>query len=173
MQTLVLAVMLFATSVIRIDTAKLAERGRDAWAAGSRTVTAEKIHDGGIVVTVTENDRVDTVSVRRQDGHLSIGHTDNGKSPSFLALDRPRVVVDGIDLEPFLTGDAGIPGRQAAPRPTPRDDESEYRYYVCPKDHSVLRVPSNAKRDSELKCPIDGTIMREGTGPRAEYWLLE
>lgn len=52
------------------------------------------------------------------------------------------------------------------------DDGAGPRYYVCPKDETLLRVKS-ADPHAEYKCPVDGTVMRAGAGPQTKFFLLE
>ncbi len=170
MKAVALAVLLFATPIV-IDTTKLGEGGKTARFEGSRRVTVEKLADETIV-RVEEGERLDTVTLHRG-GRIT--RSDNGKMRPFTVLDRPHVIVDGFDLEPFITGGQGEPQDDGLTSPTPRPDTLKpgpTRYYLCPKDQSMLRVP-NAPRDATYKCPVDGTVMREAVGSNKEYYLLE
>jgi hypothetical protein len=46
------------------------------------------------------------------------------------------------------------------------------RYFVCPKDGAMLRVPV-ASADATFKCPVDGTVMKAGAGQGRKFFLLE
>lgn len=177
MKALALGFLLFATSPIVIDTTKLADGAREVRREGSRTVSVARDGDT-VVIRVDEGKRVDTVTITRNpDGQLSIGHRDNGEPRQLIALDRRPVIVDGIDLEPFLASNAvPPPPNSIAPLPPQPEPERGYRgaprYYVCPKDETMVRVPAG-RTPGELKCPLDGTPMRAGTGRDSQIFLLD
>jgi len=52
------------------------------------------------------------------------------------------------------------------------DRGQESRYFVCPKDGALLRVPSSAPGKT-FKCPLDGTEMKAGTGRDGRFFLIE
>lgn len=174
MKTLALAFLLFATAAIDVNTGKLADGAVETFTSGSRTVAVHKSGDT-TTVRVQEGDRVDTVTIQREDGRLSIGHKDNGVMRRFIVVDRPKVVVDGIDLEPYLMG--GVPSPEndtkvvPMPSPVPAPDQSS-QYFYCPKDGAMLVVPHGMSPKS-LSCPVDGTLMKAGVGPGRRFYLLE
>ena len=43
-------------------------------------------------------------------------------------------------------------------------------WFVCPKDHTMMRVPT-AKSDVTFKCPIDGTTMEKRKGSGFAFFL--
>jgi hypothetical protein len=45
------------------------------------------------------------------------------------------------------------------------------RYFICPKDETVVRI-GRGTPSGELLCPVDGTKMKAGTGPRKSIYLL-
>lgn len=45
------------------------------------------------------------------------------------------------------------------------------RYFICPKDETVVRVGRLSPK-GELLCPVDGTKMKAGTGPSKSIYLL-
>ena len=169
---LAMAVMLFATATIHIDTGHLGDGLRETRSEGSRRVTVEK-SDGKTIVRVEEGPRVDTVVLSSQEGQLTIEHSANSVPRRTFALDRPAVIVDGIDLEPWLSGAQGTTSMKPQPRRERTEVESWPQYYVCPKDEAVLRVPRAHGNVETYHCPIDGTPMKRGKGPKSQYWLLE
>ncbi|HEX8410826.1 MAG TPA: hypothetical protein VF883_18325 [Thermoanaerobaculia bacterium] len=179
MKTLALVFTLFAsTASIQFDTSKLPVGGVDAKFAGSRRVTVERTATATIV-RVEEGERVDTLTmVRENDQVEKIITANNGKVRPFIAMERPKVIVDGLDLEPYLNGAAGVPSetiqRLPSKKRTDRYERSPMaqREYVCPKDGAVLRVPTNAKATA-FACPLDGTPMEAGIGPNQKYWRVE
>ena len=88
------------------------------------------------------------------------------------------MIVDGIDLEPFLAGNffgtQPQPAPQAVvpPQPERRDTRSAPRYYICPKDETMMRVPAG-RAAGDLHCPVDGTPMKSGTGRDSQIFLLD
>ena len=178
MKALALLFTLFATSAsIQFDTSKLAVGGVDAKFAGSRRVTVERTAQATIV-RVEEGERVDTITMVRENGQVEkVITANNGKIRPFIAMDRPKVIVDGIDLEPYLNGAAGVQEGALVFPPKKRSDRYErspmaQREYLCPKDGTLLRVPTNAKTTA-FNCPLDGTPMEAGIGPNQKYWRVE
>jgi hypothetical protein len=171
-QSLAFAVLLLSTAAIEVNTDRLADGATQTFSVGSRQVAVHKSGDT-TTVRVQELDRIDTVTLTVQPGRLSIAHKDNGVERRFIVLDRPRVVVDGIDLEPYLAGaTAGEPGG-VVPLPDKRPVvQGGPQYYICPKDEVMLRLP-NGPANRELHCPLDGTLMKRGMGPQSQYWLLQ
>jgi hypothetical protein len=168
MKTLAFAFLLFATpTFIEIDTTTLT--APRMWEVGNRRVTAEKAGDTTIV-RVAEGDRIDTVQIRYVDGKRQITRSDNGVPRPFLFIDRAHVLVDGMDIEPFLTGDGAI--TEAPPKKKYAPEPGAYRFYVCPKDQAVLRVLPTVP-EKTFTCPVDGTVMKSGVGPGRKYWLLD
>jgi hypothetical protein len=50
--------------------------------------------------------------------------------------------------------------------------QNEPRFYLCPKDGALLRVPT-ATKGTKFLCPVDGAEMAEGKGPSKKLFLLE
>ena len=164
MRALAIAVMmLFAVPEIIVDTTKVTSP--QMFVSGSRKVVVTKSGDTTFV-RVQEGDRVDEVSIRREGDKVIIGQTNNGVARRFIVPDRPRILVDGIDLEPYLGGAV-----REAPPPAPRRQDPP-RFYICPNDEATLRVRPGTP-EGKYKCPLDGAVMRSGVGPGRQYWLLE
>lgn len=75
-----------------------------------------------------------------------------------LALSPDRITIDGVTLDGSL-------------RPLAPDMRRKATYYICPKDHTMLRVP-HSDHDGDFKCPVDRTPMRPGAGRTSPYFLL-
>ena len=178
MKALALVFTLFATSAsIQFDTSKLPVGSSDAKFAGSRRVTVQRTAVATIV-RVEEGERVDTITMVRENGRVEkITTANNGKIRPFIAMDRPKVIVDAIDLEPYLTGAAGTPtddkqwGAQQL-QPRKKLSPMAQREYVCPKDGTLLRVPTTAQATA-FNCPLDGTPMESGVGPNQKFYRVE
>ena len=176
MKTLAMAVLLFATTTINIDTRGLADGAKETRVEGSRRVAVEKV-EGKTVVRVEEAGRIDTIVMSRANGRLSVEHSANNVPRRLFALDRPQVIVDGVDLEPFLSGAQSTPSREETRKPRREEAQTDEwpQYYVCPKDQAMLRIPhpTRGATAETYNCPVDGTPMRRGLGPQSQYWLLE
>ena len=122
----------------------------------------KKLVDGDNTITVKRNgDTIDVkiegagktrnvTIVRGGDGTVRIerGGKD-GIHTWVTGPDRPRVMIDGMDFGR---------GMRVLPRvPTAQT------WFVCPKDHTMLRVP-DGKKDETFKCPVDGTTMEKRKG---------
>ena len=171
MKPLALAFLLFASTPIIIDTSKLPPGRTVINTSGSRTVAAFR-EGNTVTVTVKEGKREDTVRITREGASLSIAKSNNGEERQLIVPDRQPVIVDGMDLEPILAGAAATyhEGPFAVP-PDRRDAYPRPRYFLCPKDETMVRVkPGRAAGD--LMCPLDGTKMEESVGHDKQYWLL-
>ena len=173
MKTLALVFLLFATTPIVIDSSNLAPGRVVVHEGGARKVAAYR-EGNTVTVRVEEGKRVDTITIKNEDGKLSIGRGSNGEPRKLLGLDRQPVIVDGIDLEPFLASDSfgtsAAAEPQVIPAPQPRADRPSY--YICPRDETMVRVKAG-RGPAELKCPLDGTVMKAGAGPDSQYYLLQ
>jgi hypothetical protein len=175
MKALALSFLLFAASPIVIDTAKLPPGRVLINDGGSRSVTVAR-EGNTVTVRIEEGKRVDTMTMtRKADGQLSIGRSDNGQPRQIIALDRRPVIVDGIDLEPFLAGNFLGTQQNAAPReaaPPSVQKDQRPTYYICPKDETMVRVKPG-RGPAELNCPLDGTPMKAGTGSDKQIFLIQ
>ena len=88
------------------------------------------------------------------DGVLKVTRLDAGRG---IAVSPHRIIIDGIPLDAVLL-------------PAPRGSGGA-RYFICPKDETMVRVPNGHAGD--LRCPIDGTVMRPGLGRSSSYFLLQ
>lgn len=118
---------------------------------------AKKLVDGDRTVTVTRNG--DAVDIHIEGGAASDRLTINRTGKGFR-IDRDGAhtwVMPPMGEEPFRLA----PGvRQFRFK-----NNAVQTWFVCPKDHAMLRVP-DADADKTYKCPVDGTTMekRKGTG---------
>ena len=171
-QPLAFAVLLFATAAIEVNTDTLADGATQRFSVGSRQVAVHKSGDT-TTVRVQEGERIDTVMIASKPGKLLIARQDNGVEPRFIVVDRPKVVVNGLDLEPYLA--RTVTGKPGAVMPLPDERPAVQggpQYYICPKDEVMLRLP-HGPANGEFHCPLDGTLMKPGMGPQSQYWLLQ
>jgi hypothetical protein len=135
--------------------------------------------EGKVRVTVTRNGEVRRIRVERAgplviptsadeyvvepvDGQLRAREV---RGRGDFIIPPSRILVDGIAL------DAALPFHEAPPQ-SPRRKSLGARYFICPSDETMVRVTVE-KEVGELKCPVDGTPMRETAGQRREYYLLQ
>ena len=60
----------------------------------------------------------------------------------------------------------GVPGMSE------KKSGSSESWFVCPEDHSMLRVPEG-KEGATYKCPVDGTVMEKKKGRGFTIWMGE
>jgi hypothetical protein len=75
-----------------------------------------------------------------------------------LVVSPHRIVIDGVALDEVLLPQQPRRGRAY--------------FYICPKDETMVRVP-HSKFSGELKCPVDGTVMKPGLGQGSAIFLLQ
>jgi hypothetical protein len=81
--------------------------------------------------------------------------------------ERRRIIIDGKPLGDLPMGKLnGLPGDafEGLPR------QQTQSWYVCPKDHTTLRVPEGKESDS-FKCPVDGTTMEKRKGRGFSFYF--
>jgi hypothetical protein len=152
MHAFVLALLL-ATVPTVIDTTKMAEGQSVVTQIDGATVTVTREGETRRVVIERPNRR-DEVTILRDGEKLRISTGRRGES---FMVPTPRIIVDGIAIEPFITDQL----MSRRPKST---------VYVCPNDRTELRLP-HRKHDGDFKCPLDGTLMRPAQNP--EYFLLQ
>ena len=106
-------------------------------------------------VMIERNGIVNHYTVAPDGGELRVTFSD---TTGGLILSPGQVMVDGVPLD----------GSTAIIEP-PR---SPAKYYICPKDQTMLRVP-HSKHNGQFKCPVDGTPMKPAVGRQNEYYLLQ
>jgi hypothetical protein len=99
-----------------------------------------------------------TLSITNDDGDVTIdGANGNRRKIVIGSGDRPRILIDGTDFKDFnFKGLDDVPRHGLLPR-------KAQTWFVCPKDHAILRVPEE-KQDETFKCPVDGTTMEKKKG---------
>jgi hypothetical protein len=107
--------------------------------------------DDGKKVTVRREGDATHVTIEGANGTKTLTITNDG-SDVRIGPDRPRVLIDGMDFK----GLGDVPRHGLMPR-------KAQTWFVCPKDHTVMRVPED-KSDDTFKCPVDGTTMEKRKG---------
>ena len=147
---LVFAAALYASTAFTINPSEM------------KSGESKKLVDGDRTVTVTRTG--DAVDIR----------IDGGADSDKLTITRGRtgfrIERDGTHTFVVPPGELRmLPGlenfRVPAVRSFKFNNASNQTWFVCPKDHTLMRVPEGAKEQS-FKCPVDGTAMekRKGSG---------
>ncbi|MEA2164617.1 MAG: hypothetical protein QOK37_2744 [Thermoanaerobaculia bacterium] len=116
---------------------------------GDNTITVKRNGDA-VEVRIEGAGKARTVTVVRAGDGIRIEDGRDGWR-TWTAAHQPRIMIDGTDFS--------SPSLQMLPR----IDRSAQTWFVCPKDHTMLRVPDE-KKDDTFKCPVDGTAMEKRKG---------
>ena len=119
---------------------------------GENTITVKRDGDTINVKIEGAGKTRNVTIVRGGDGGIRVerGGVD-GSHTWVMGSDRPCIMIDGMDFSAL--------GVHMLPRIGP----NAQTWFVCPKDHTMLRVPDD-KKDESFKCPVDGTTMEKRKG---------
>jgi hypothetical protein len=108
---------------------------------GDKTITVKKAGDS-VDIKIEGAGKTRTITLNNSGGNISIFKGDGMAYKMMPAM--PKVLID---------------------REMPRFEQMEHAqtWFVCPKDHTMLRVPEG-KADQSWKCPVDGTEMEKRKG---------
>lgn len=138
------------------------------------TITPSDMKDGE---TKTLVDGDTTINVKRNGDNLDVNIQGAGKTrhvvitrgESTIVIDRDGVrqtiEIPDIDMRHFEM--PAMPKLVMPERPMQHMRET---WFVCPKDHTTLRVPRD-KADRTYKCPVDGTTMEKRRGRAFEFFF--
>jgi len=133
------------------ETKTVTDDGRTITVTREGNTTHVKIDDSG---------KVDRLTITREGNRLRIGHLDDNGTKSFvIGPDRKKIIIDGVPLDQFMDPDTII-----------RPRRNLQTWFVCPKDHTTLRVPEG-KEDQTYKCPVDGTTMEKKKGHGFQFFF--
>jgi hypothetical protein len=129
---------------------------------GSRKITAHREGDA-IRLEIEGAGKTKKITiVNGGDGLIRI-ERDGSLGHSFvIGPNRSRIVIDGL------------PSAEGLALPELRHLRRNQTWYVCPKDHTTLRVPSSATEGKEIqgyKCPVDGTQMEKKQGHGLSFFF--
>ncbi len=103
-----------------------------------------------------------TISVTR-DGDKTVVKIDDAGKTEVLTItrqgDRIRITHDGENFRSFIVN----PDTFKLPKTLIKPQQRTQTWFVCPKDHTMMRVPAD-KADQTFKCPVDGTTMEKRKG---------
>ncbi len=149
---------IFAILLLFVVAGAVAAYAVDRHSSSRLTINPSEMKDGetktfeddGRKVTVRRNGDTTHVTIEGADGTKTLSITSDG---SEVTIDR-----DGIKRRKMLMIGPGLdlPRYEMLPR-------KAQTWFVCPKDHTMLRVPEE-KADQTFKCPVDGTTMEKRKG---------
>lgn len=106
---------------------------------GDKTITVKKNGDT-LDIKVEGAGKTRTITLNNSGGNISI-FRDGAAFRSFSVPGEPKILID-----------------HAMPRFESMGKAQSW--FVCPKDHTMLRVPDD-KSEQTYKCPVDGTTMEK------------
>lgn len=132
------------------ETKTITDDGRTITVTREGDTTHVKIDDAG---------QVDRLTITRDGNRIRIGHSGDGDMRSFIVgPERRQIIIDGVPLDKFMDREPLRPRR------------GMQTWFVCPKDHTTLRVPAG-KEDQTYKCPVDGTVMEKKKGHGFQFFF--
>ena len=151
-----------------------------AESSSTLTVTPSEMRDGetktitddGRRITVRRNgdtthveiegaEATEKLTITREGGRIRIGRATADGSRSFvIGPDRNRIIIDGLDFDDL----------ESVPRFRSVPERKAQTYFVCPKDHTMLRVPKD-KAEQSYRCPVDGTPMEKRKGHGIQFFF--
>ena len=108
--------------------------------------------DDGRKITVTRDGDTTRITIEGTDGTRNLSITSDGKD---IRIERDGLGGRRMIITPEFRG------LESLPRFKMRDGGQTW--FVCPKDHTMMRVPQD-KGDQTFKCPVDGTTMEKRKG---------
>jgi hypothetical protein len=113
---------------------------------GDKTITVKKSGDS-VDIKIEGAGKTRTITLNNSGGNISIFKGGDGMAYKMMPA-MPKVLIDR---------------EIAGAMPRFEQMERAQTWFVCPKDHTMLRVPEG-KADQSWKCPVDGTEMEKKKG---------
>jgi len=136
---LVLSLAAYGSTKLTIEPSQMKDGETKTLVDGDKTITVHKSGDN-LDIKIEGAGKTRTITLNNSGGDIHIFK--DGDGMAFRTIPEPRVFLD----EHF---DRMSPKAQT--------------WFVCPKDHTMLRVPDD-KADQTFKCPVDGTQMDKKKG---------
>ena len=119
--------------------------------------------DDGRKVTVRREGNTTHVTIEGAEGTRKLSITNDGSDIHIDGFDgKRRTLVVGPDFK-VMPDFKEFKGLDALPRHGLMPKKAQ-TWFVCPKDHTMLRVPDDQVDDKTFKCPLDGTTMEKRKG---------
>lgn len=138
-----------------------------AFAATRLTISPSEMKNGE-TKTFTDDGRKITVHRDGDTMKVTIEGAEGTKSLS-ITNDGAEIHIDGTEgldgkRHTIVVGpDFNFKGLDDVPRHGLMPKKAQ-TWFVCPKDHTILRVPEDQVDDKTFKCPLDGTTMEKRKG---------
>lgn len=138
---LLVTVSIFAASRLSVSPSQMKDGETKTLVDGDKTITVTK-HGENVEVKIEGAGKTRTISITNSGGGDVIINRDgfDFHGLEHMEIVPPKIFIDRKEIE------RRMPKMQAI--------------FVCPKDHTVLRVPEE-KADQTFKCPVDGTTMEK------------
>jgi hypothetical protein len=139
---LVVALAAYGSTKLTIEPSQMKDGETKTLVDGDKTITVHKSGDN-LDIKIEGAGKTRTITLNNSGGNISIW-TDGEAFKSFN-LPEGKIFIDH-DFPRF---------KGMGPK--------AQTWFVCPKDHTMLRVPDDKSNDS-FKCPVDGTTMEKKKG---------
>ena len=136
---LVLALAAYGSTKLTIEPSQMKDGETKTLVDGDKTITVHKSGDS-IDIKIEGAGKTRTITLNNSGGNISIFK--DGDGMAFRTIPEPHVFLD-----------------ERVERMGPKAQT----WFVCPKDHTMLRVPDD-KAGETFKCPVDGTTMEKKKG---------
>jgi hypothetical protein len=133
-----------------------------AYGSTKLTIEPSQMKDGE-TKTLVDSDK--TITVHKSGDSLDIKIEGAGKTRTITLNNSGgniSIFKDGEAFKSFNLPEGKIFIDQDFPRFKEMGPKAQ-TWFVCPKDHTMLRVPEDKSNDS-FKCPVDGTTMEKKKG---------
>lgn len=151
-----------SSSTLVIEPSEMKNGEKKSFTDDGRTITVEREGDT-THVRIEAADKTEKLTITREGNQLRISRLDSEGPRSFvLGPERRRIIIDGMPM-----GDLDVLPKGRAFR-----EHKMQSFFVCPKDHTTLRVPEG-KGDATYKCPVDGTVMEKKRGRGFSFFFDE
>ncbi|HEY3056242.1 MAG TPA: hypothetical protein VGK31_09965 [Thermoanaerobaculia bacterium] len=145
-----LAAYAYADSTLIVKPSEMKDGETKTVTDDGRTITVTR--EGNTThVKIDEAGKTQRVTITRDGDRIRIGHDGEGVRAFTIGPERRKIIIDGVPFNDFVKPQMILPRR------------GNQTWFVCPKDHTMLRVPEG-KEDQTFKCPVDGTTMEKKKG---------
>ena len=141
-----LAAYAYADSTMIVKPTDMKEGETKTITDDGRTITVTR-EGNTTLVKIDEAGRTRRLTITRDGDEVRITHD----KAFMIGPARRKIIIDGVPFDDFIKPQTILPRR------------GNQTWFVCPKDHTMLRVP-DGKEDQTFKCPVDGTTMEKRKG---------
>ena len=145
---LILALAAYGGTKLTIEPSQMKDGETKTLVDGDKTITVHKSGDN-LDIKIEGAGKTRTITLNNAGGDISIFR--DGMAMKSFTMDKPRILLD----EHF---------EKMGPK--------AQTWFVCPKDHTMLRVPEE-KAGETWKCPVDGTTMEKKKGRGFAFFFDE